>query len=202
MNPGLRILPWAFLFLGPFLVAQSPPCPAVITALLPKGAARATGSYQGQGIVAMGGGTARLAFAHPCLSETHPARWSVEIQHYEGEGVQLLRMQVDGFEQQVLQNERSEAQRRLAKSRGGTSPIREEALVGGRVILSAQSRPCPADQPNVKNPAAVPIPMVRLVGVAHTSSTRITLTIEGDLSPEAALAAARETFENLAKLTF
>lgn len=200
MNQAWKIALGWFLGLAANLMAQSQACPSVIAALLPTGAARATGSYQGQGIMAMGGGTAHLPFAHPCITESHPARWSIEIQHYVGEGVQLLRMQVDGYEQQVLQNERGEAQRRLGKSRQAASPVREEALAGGRVILSTHVRQCPADQPNVKNPAAVPIPMVRLVGVAHTDSICITLTIEGDLSPEAALAAARETFEKLAKL--
>ncbi len=197
MRQLLRTAPLLLLLAGAAALAQTPSCPPVIAALLPKGAAKPSGSYQAQGIMGMGGGTARLRFAHPCVTEPHPARWSVELQHYEGEGVQLLRMQVDGYEQQVLQNERGQARRRPAKT-----PVREESLAGVRVILTERSRPCPADMPGVKNPAAVPIPMVRLVGVAHTESTRITLTIEGDLSAEAALAAARETFEQLAKLKF
>jgi hypothetical protein len=176
----------------------------VIAALAPKGAVRTTGSYQGQGLMAMGGGTADLPFQHPCLTEKYPAKWSVELQHYEGEGVQLLQMQVAGYEQQVIENEKGEIERRRGKA-GNTAQgdsIRVEQVAGGTVILSTWTRRCPwggvAD--NRKEPA--PIPVVRLVGVAHTDSTRITVKIEGDMSAEAALAAARETFVNLARYRF
>lgn len=199
--PGLRILLGAAALLGAPAPApaKAPPCPPVIAALAPKGAVRTTGSYQGQGLMAMGGGTADLPFQHPCLTEKYPAKWSVELQHYEGEGVQLLQMQVAGYEQQVIENEKGEAGRR--RDRAG-SPVRVERVAGGTVVLSTRTRRCPwggvAD--NRKEPA--PIPVVRLVGVAHTDSTRITLKIEGDMSAEAALAAARETFENLARYPF
>lgn len=178
---------------------KAPPCPPVIAALAPKGAVHASGSFLGQGLMAMGGGTADLPFQHPCLTEKYPAKWSVEIQHYEGDGVQLLQMQVAGYEQQVIENEKGEVGRR--RDRAG-SPARVERVAGGTVVLSTQTRRCPwggvAD--NRKEPP--PIPVVRLVGVAHTASTRITLRIEGDMSAEAALAAARETFENLARYRF
>lgn len=196
-----RILPGCLALLGAATPAWSkaPPCPPVIAALAPKGAVHASGSFQGQGLMAMGGGTADLPFQHPCLTEKFPAKWSLEVQHYMGEGVQLLQMQVAGYEQQVIENEKGEVERR--RDRAG-SPVRVERVAGGMVVLSTRTRRCPwggvAD--NRKEPP--PIPVVRLVGVAHTDSTRITLKIEGDMSAEAALAAARETFENLARYRF
>lgn len=184
--------------------AKAPPCPAVIAALVPKGAARVTGMYQGQGIMALGGGTADLPFPYPCLTEKFPAKWSVELQHYEGEGIQLLQMQVAGYEQQVIQNEKDEIERRWRKARGTAqgNPIRVEQVAGGTVILSTQTRRCPWGGVADNRVEPPPIPIVRLVGVAHTDSTRITLKIEGDMSAEAALAAAKETFENLARYKF
>ncbi len=204
--PSLRVLPGCLALLGAAapVLAKAPPCPPVIAALAPKGAVHTSGSFQGQGLMAMGGGTADLPFQHPCLTEKFPAKWSLEIQHYMGEGVQLLRMQVAGYEQQVIENEKGEVERRRGKA-GNTvqgDPVRVEKVAGGTVILSTRTRRCPwggvAD--NRKEPA--PIPMIRLVGVAHTDSTRITLKIEGDMSAEAALAAARETFESLAQYQF
>lgn len=183
--------------------AKAPPCPAVIAALAPKGAVRVTGMYQGQGIVAMGGGSADLPFSYPCLTEKFPAKWSIELQHYEGEGVQLLQMQVAGYEQQVLQNEKDEIARKRRKAPAAQgNPFRLEQVAGGTVILSTQTRRCPWGGVADNRVEPPPIPMVRLVGVAHTPSTRITLKIEGDMSAEAALAAAKETFENLAKYPF
>lgn len=206
-SAGWLVAGWAVLWAvgGSARPAPAPgqpvACPPVIRALAPKAAVHVQGMYQGQSPMAMGGGTADLPFQHPCLVEKFPAKWSVEVQHYEGEAVQLLQMQVDGYEQQVIQNEVGEVKR---KQRGGTSgnPPRVERVGGGTVVISTQSRACPwgGVEDNRKQPP--PIPVVRLVGVAHTGSTRITLRIQGDMTAEAALAAAQETFENLAKLTF
>lgn len=178
---------------------KAPPCPPVIAALAPRGAVHASGSFQGQSLMALGGGTADLPFQHPCLTEKYPAKWSVEIQHYMGEGVQLLQMQVAGYEQQVIENEQGEVGRR--RDRVGT-PARVARVAGGTVVLSTQTRRCPWGGVADARKEPPPIPVIRLVGVAHTDSTRITLRIEGDMSAEAALAAAKETFENLARYRF
>lgn len=203
--PGLAWIGCAALLGGPPPApTKAPPCPAVIAALVPKGAVRATGRYQGQGIMALGGGTADLPFQYPCLTEKYPAKWRVEIQHYEGEGIQLLQMQVAGYEQQVIQNEKDEIERLRAKARAPAqgNPVRVEKVAGGTVVLSTQTRKCPWGGVADNRVEPAPIPVVRLVGVAHTTSTRITLKIEGDMSAEAALAAAKETFENLARYKF
>jgi hypothetical protein len=203
-RPGIAWLGCAaFLGAVPPTPEKAPPCPAVIAALAPKGAVRVTGMYQGQGIVAMGGGRADLPFSYPCLTEKYPAKWSVELQHYEGEGVQLLQMQVAGYEQQVLQNEKDEIARKRRKAPATQgNPFRQEQVAGGTVILSTQTRRCPWGGVADNRVEPPPIPMVRLVGVAHTASSRLTLKIEGDMSAEAALAAAKETFENLVKYPF
>jgi len=204
-RPGLLCVAWlgcATLSGAPPTATKALPCPAVIAALAPKGAVRVTGMYQGQGIIAMGGGSADLPFSYPCLTEKFPAKWSIELQHYEGEGVQLLQMQVDGYEQQVIQNEKDEIGRKRRKAPAEGTPFRLEKVAGGTVILSTQTRRCPWGGVADNRVEPPPIPMVRLVGVAHTTSSRITLRIEGDMSADAALAAARETFENLAKYPF
>lgn len=201
-----RILLVCLALLGAAFPARSkaPPCPPVIAALAPKGAVRTTGSYQGQGPMALGGGTADLPFPHPCLTEKFPAKWSLELQHYSGEGVQLLQMQVAGFEQQVIENEKGEVERRRGKAGNPAQgdSVRVEQVAGGTVILSTRTRRCPWGGVADHRKEPPPIPVVRLVGVAHTDSTRITVKIEGDMSAEAALAAARETFENLARYRF
>jgi hypothetical protein len=189
----------------PVLVAAAPPCPPVIASLLPRAAVHGSGMWQGQGIVFMGGGSADLPFTHRCLSDKFPAKLSLEVQRYVGEAEQLLAMQVEGFEQQVLQSEQAECERRQKKMNNAVkvNPTRNEALGNGRVVIFSYLRKCPyggvADN---FNPDAYPVPHVRLKGVAHTASARLTITIEGDITEELALAAAKEVFANLAALRF
>jgi hypothetical protein len=110
-------------FLFPGRCAET--CSPVLASLMPKGAVKITGRYMSSGMIGMGSAAAWLPFEHPCSNQTtkYPGHFMMDVQHYTGDGVNLLKMQVDSVEQQTLQNEKAENDKIQKKVRGSNSTL-------------------------------------------------------------------------------
>jgi len=178
------------------------PCPPVLASLMPKGAVNVTGQFTSAGIVGMGFAAADLPFDHPCTkSDKYPGRIVVDVQHYQGEGVKLFKMQVDSVEKQTLENEREEMERRRPDIRKTStldkiSDVKTETVPGGTLLYYDYYTDCSEEGIKRSHPS------VRLLGVAHTDSTKINIQIDGFISAEVARAAALEVIANFGKADF
>jgi hypothetical protein len=191
-------------FSGPLskgMAAES--CPQILAGLMPKNAVKVTGQYMPSDMISMGSASADLPFTNICSNQTtkYPGHLTLEVQHYKGDAVQMLRMQVDSVEQQTLQGKKSEFEKILKGIRGpnskalSVSDLKTEKVSGGTIIYFDYYIDCSEGEKRSK-------PSTRLTGVAHTDSTRITLNIDGFISAEAARAAAVEVLTNFSKARF
>jgi hypothetical protein len=121
------------------------------------------------------------------------------VQHYTGDGVAMLKMQVDAVEQQALASERARFEKLVPKPGNpkllSVSPIKTEKLSHGTIMYFDYWTDCSEEVKRSK-------PKAHLFGMAHTDSTRITLAVEGFISAEAAKAAALEVLNNFARAKF
>lgn len=199
----LWLIPGIFLFMGLSCEALSAEaCPPVLAGFMPKNAVKVTGQYTPAGMISMGGASADLPFTNPCSNQTtkYPGRITFDVQHYTGDGVTMLKMQVDAVEQQALSSKKAEFDKRVPKPGSNpkllsVSPVKTEKVSGGTIIYYEYVTDCSEEVKRSK-------PTAQLFGVAHTDSTRITLNVEGFISAEAAKAAAIEVLNNFAKAKF
>jgi hypothetical protein len=189
---------------GPFSQSTAAEnCPAVLAGLMPKGAVKVTGQYMPTEMISMGSAGADLPFANICSNQTtrYPGHITLEVQHYTGDAVQMLRMQVDSVEQQTLQGKKAEFEKILKNVRGANSKavsvseLKTEKAGGGTIIYFDYYMDCSEGEKRSK-------PSARLAGVAHTVSSRITVNVDGFISAEAARAAAVEVLTNFGKARF
>ena len=169
---------------------------------MPKNAVRVVGQYNSAGIVGTGFVAADLPYDHPCISTTkYPGHIVFDVQHYQGDGVKLFRMQVDAVEKQTLQNERTEMERACAALRKNTSTLdkmsdlKTETVPGGTLLYYDYYSDC---SEGVKRS----MPAAKLLGIAHTDTTRINIKIDGFINAETAKAAALEVLANFLKADF
>lgn len=183
-------------------------CPPLISGLLPKNGGSVSGNYQAMGMMGKGWGVAKLPYEQrcPCLKkDKFRAQISIEVLHYEGDGVQLFKMQIDSVEQQTLQNAMQEYARKQPKPTPANrvKSARREAVPGGTLVYYEYVRQCPGDCiPDGSPPEDYAIPVITLQGVSHTESSSVVVKIEGDLPADLAKAAAQEVFANLKKARF
>jgi hypothetical protein len=181
-----------------FSAAQSKgACHPIIASLLPKSGSIRGGDFNAAGPMGMGGGSAGLAFDHPCTkSEKFPARISVAVTYYADEMAELLKMQGDAANQQTLENAMSELKR-------DSHAPRREKLGGGEIVYVTFETPC---QPETIDTGKIttypPTPHVKIKGVALTANVRLEVDLEGLISWDLAKAAVQEVFENLQKADF
>ena len=179
-------------------------CPPIIASLMPKGARILAGHYNTAGQVSLGGAGAELPFDHICTRSTkYPGHMGFDVQHYEGDAIKLFKTQVDAVEKETLKAERAEMERRRAAVRKSTSileqinDLKTELLPGGGTLLYYDFYlDCSEDGIKRSHPE------VRLLGVAHTGSSKITVKIDGFMSAEAARTAAMEVIANFLKADF
>lgn len=178
-------------------------CPPVLAGLMPKGAVKVSGQYMPSEMISMGSASAYLPFTNICSNQTtkYPGHLTLEVQHYAGDAVQMLRMQVDSVEQQTLQGKKTEFEQTIKGLQSpnskalSVSGLKTEKIRGGTIIYFDYYIDCSEGEKRSK-------PSVELTGVAHTDSTRITLNIDGYISAEAARAAAVEVLTNFSKARF
>jgi hypothetical protein len=179
-------------------------CSPVLAGMMPKGAVHVSGKYTPSGMISMGSAGADLPFENICANQTtkYPGRVTFDVQHYTGDGVEMLKMQVGMVEEQALQDEKKAFEKSYQKmkkspspSLDSVSPVKEEKVKGGTIIYYDYYTDCSEGEKRSK-------PTVKLFGVAHTESTRLTLNVNGSMSKEAARAAAVEVMENFSKAKF
>lgn len=176
-------------------------CHPLLASLMPKDAVRVTGTYFGLEPVGMGSAAADLPFDNPCTKAVtpNPGKLTFEVKHYK-DG-KLFQSQIGAVEDQTLQNARREFEKKLAdlkKAKPGpvaVSPLRTEKVPGGTLLFFDYEVDC---SEGVKRSH----PVVRLIGVAHTGNSAITVHVEGFVSAAAAKAAASTVMANFMKADF
>ncbi len=183
-------------------------CPPVVAALMPKSGGEVSGEYQAMGFMGKGWGVAKLPYEQrcPCLkNDKLRAQISVELLHYDAEGVELFKRQIDPVEKQTVQNAVEEFTRRQPKPTPANAlkPTRTETVPGGTLVLYDYRRQCPGDcVPDGAGADAYAIAVTQLVGVSHTESSSVVVKVEGDIPADLAKAAVQEVFANLKKASF
>ncbi len=176
------------------------PCPPGLARLMPKSAANVTGQYNSAGMIGMGFAAGDLPFENICANQTtkFPGKVTFDIKHYEGDGVQLFKMQIDSEEQQRVLNKRQEFEKASAKLKAGQSrvdsviPLKTETVPGGTIMYYGYWTDCSEGAKRSK-------PTAQLLGVAHNGDTAINIEISGFISVDAAKAAATEIIANFTK---
>ncbi len=195
---------WFFAILAAVIPqAQGRPCPPVLAGLLPGGAVHVSGQYNSAGMLGLGSAAADLPFDNPCTNAVtkYPGHLTLDVKHYEGDGVALFKMQIDPEEAQRVQNGREEFEKIHAEVSGAASkavrvsPIKMESASGGTVLYFDYDVDC---SEGVKRSH----PTVHLLAVAHSESTAINIEIDGFISAGAAKAAAVEVLSNFVKADF
>jgi hypothetical protein len=190
------------------LAKGAPPCPPVIAGLMPKIGAEVAGDYQSMGITGKGFGVAKIPYKPPCpcpSSDPYPAKVSAELLHYEGEGVQLLQMQIEGVEQQWIQDTLAEFRRRqpAPTAHNALHATRTEKVPGGTLVLYDYKSQCLTDCKGEGYPEGdYVVPHVNLLGVSHTDSSSVVVTVEGAIPVDMAKSLAQEIFQNLKNAKF
>lgn len=183
-------------------------CPKVIAGLMPKVGEKVSGDYQSMGFMGKGSGVAEIPYKPPCpcpTSDPYPARVSVELLHYDGDGIQLFQMQIDSVEQQWIQNTTSEFTRRQPKPTANNAlhATRTEKVPGGTLVLYDYKSQCITDCKGAGYPPGDFVaPHVNLLGVSHTDSSSVVVKVEGGIPAEMAKSIAQEIFQNLKNARF
>lgn len=185
------------------LAQGKPQCPATISSLMPKSAADVTGQYTPAGIIGIGYAVGKLPFENICINQVTklPGKISFDIKHYSGEGVELFKMQIDGEEQQRVANRRSEFEKACAGLKKNIAKLDKftdlttEKVPGGSIMYYGYWSDCSEGEKRSK-----PSAFVHAVG--HNSDTAINIEVEGNISTDAAKAAAMEVLANFAKTDF
>jgi hypothetical protein len=185
------------------IMAQGEACPSVITSLMPKSATGVTGQYNSAGIVGMGFAAGKLPFENVCVNQVtkFPGKISFDIKHYSGEGVELFKMQIDAEEQQRVQNRKAEFEKSYAGLKTNIGKLDKlidlttEKVPGGSITYYGYWSDCSEGTKRSK-------PSAFLHAVGHNSDTAINIEVEGEISTDAAKAAAMEVLSNFAKADF
>jgi hypothetical protein len=185
------------------LAQGAPQCPPVISSLMPANAVKVTCQYNSAGIVGMGFGAADLPFDNICANQTtkFPGKITFDIKHYSGEGVQLFKMQIDSEEQQRADNKKAELEKKYGDIKKNAAkldsivPLKTEKVPGGSITYFGYSADCSEGVKRSK-------PSAFLHGVGHNEDTAIDIEVEGNISADAAKAAASEVLANFSKADF
>jgi hypothetical protein len=167
-------------------------CPPGLAGLMPKGAHIRGGQYNSAGApgdrVGIGFATTDLPFHHPCdRTASFPARITIQIKRYEGKASRIFRSQIDSVEGQLIQNDRQEFEA------GPGGPFVLETAAQGTLLYHDWYSACLGGGA---------FPTVRLLAVAHTGDTSITVRIVDIMSKEAAKAAAMEVLTKFSVADF
>lgn len=191
--------------LSTLALAQSgPDCPAVLSSLMPGNAVKVTCQYNAAGIIGMGFATANLPFKNICANQVTqtPGKITYDLKHYAGEGLEIFKMQIGPEEQQRKQNKLDEFEKRYKKLKAGNnpklvslSPLKTETVTGGSISYFGYETDCSEGEKRS-------IPTAYLHAVGHNDSTAINLEVSGNISVDAAKAAATEVLNNFTKANF
>jgi hypothetical protein len=183
---------------------NGPDCPAVLSSLMPGNAVKVTCQYNAAGIVGMGFATASLPFKNVCANQVtpNPGKISYDIKHYSGEAIQMFTMQIGPEEQQRTKNKLAEFAKKYKKMKEANnpqlvsiSPLKTEKVSGGSISYFGYETDCSEGEKRSK-------PTVFLHAVGHNDSTAINMEVSGNISVDAARAAATEVLRNFAKTNF
>lgn len=199
----IGIVSGILLFTASPSMGQNPnACPPVISGLMPKNAVNVSGQYMPSPMIGMGSGAAWLPFENRCANQTtkNPGHVTIEVQHYSGDAVQLLKMQIDAVEQQTLESKKKEFEKKQVKGKPSPkllkmNPLKTEKVKGGTIMYFDYWVDCSEDFVASK-------PTAHLFGLAHTDSSTININIDGFISQEAARDAAVEILGNFSKAKF
>lgn len=193
------------LCLGTTALAQNgPDCPAALSSLMPGNAVKVTCRYHAAGIVGMGSATAGLPFRNICANQVTPTpgKISYDLKHYRGEAIQMFRMQIGPEEGQRVQSSLAEFEKKYKRLKTANnpqlvslSPLKTEKVSGGSISYFGYETDCSEGEKRSK-------PTVHLHAVAHNDSTAIDVEVSGNISVDAAKAAATEVLKNFAKTDF
>jgi hypothetical protein len=191
--------------LNSMALAQSrPECPTVLSSLMPGNAVKVTCQYNVAGIVGMGFATANLPFKNICANQVtpNPGKITYELKHYGGEAIEMFKMQIGPEEQQRKQNKLSEFEKKYKKLKStqnlrlvSLSPLKTESVSGGSISFFGYETDCSEGEKRSK-------PTVYLHAVGHNDSTAINIEVSGNISVDAARAAASEVLINFNKTNF
>ncbi len=174
---------------------QSQGCSPMMAGLLPSGAAHVTCNYTKSGDMGSGGGSADLPYDSPCpsaKSNKFPAHLNFDVKHYGGQATKLFLMQIDSEERERFESQRAQL---MKKGRPRDVQITTEAVPGGTLAYFGYSRTCNAVTGDLEYRAS-------LVGVGHSGTTAMNLTIEGSMPATAARSAAMEILQRFGKANF
>lgn len=187
------------------LAAQSGPgCPAVLSSLMPGNAVKVTCQYNAMGTIGLGSAAANLPFKNICANQTTPTPGKItyELKHYTGDAAQMFRVQIGPEEQQRVKNKLNEFEKRYAKLKSAKNPqlvsltpVKTEAVAGGSLSYYGYETDCSEGEKRSK-------PTVHLHAVGHNNSTAINIEVTGNISVDAAKAAATEVLRNFSKANF
>ena len=189
---------------GLVLLAQgAPQCPPSLASLMPASAAHVTCQYNAAGSVGIGYAAGDLPYDDLCSHEPVklPGHMTFDIKHFGGDSSRIFKMQIDSEEQQRVSNKKAEFEKMQRDVKGSgsellsLSPVKTENVGGGILLYFDYSANCSEE---FKRPSYT----VHLLGVAHNDTTAINIEIEGNMSAEAARAAASEVLGKFAKADF
>jgi hypothetical protein len=152
----------------------------------------------------MGFATANLPFKNICANQVTPTpgKISYNLKHYAGESIGMFKMQIGPEEQQRTKSKLTEFEKQYAKLKAAKnpqlvslSPLRTETVNGGSISYFGYETDCSEGEKRSK-------PTVYLHGVGHSDSTAIDIEVSGNISVDAAKAAAIEVLRNFAKTNF
>lgn len=183
---------------------NGPDCPAVLSSLMPGNAVKVTCQYNAAGIVGMGFATANLPFKNICANQVtpNPSKISYDLKHYSGEAIQMFKMQIGPEEQQRSKSKLAEFEKKYKKMKSANnpqlvslSPLKTEKVSGGSISYFGYETDCSEGEKRSK-------PTVYLHAVGHNDNTAINMEVTGNISVDAAKAAATEVLRNFAKTNF
>jgi len=186
------------------LAQNRPDCPAVLSSLMPGNSVKVTCQYNVAGVVGMGFATANLAFKNICANQVtpNPGKISYDIKHYSGEAIEMFKMQIGPEEQQRTQSKLAEFEKKYKQMKAANnpqlvslSPLKTEKVSGGSIGYFGYETDCSEGEKRSK-------PTVYLHAVGHNDSTAINIEVSGNISVDAAKAAATEVLRNFAKTNF
>ncbi|MRR58352.1 MAG: hypothetical protein EG824_09095 [Deltaproteobacteria bacterium] len=186
------------------LAQNRPDCPAELSSLMPGNAVKVTCQYNAAGIVGMGFAAANLPFKNICANQVtpNPGKISYDLKHYSGEAIQMFKMQIGPEERQRTQSKLAEFEKKFKKLKTANnpqlvslSPLKTEKVIGGSISHFGYETDCSEGEKRSK-------PTVYLHAVGHNDSTAINIEVSGNISVDAAKAAATEVLRNFAKTNF
>lgn len=196
-------LAFSFIMISATGVYAQGTCPPGVASLVPDNGANTACNYSSSGDVGLGSTKADIPFTNICANSTtkFPGRITTEIQNYKGGAASMFRQQVGAVEQQTLENEMREFEKRHAKISVGNagvvrvSALKTEVVPGGKIIYFDYETDCSEGEKRSK-------PTAYLVGFAHTDSASIKIDVDGSISGDAAKAAATQVLSKFKNANF